>query len=248
MLYIGVLNLGILGLIPIAYLIYLAYQIKTELKQRRWQRERLGRYHSSQDSNIEETSEVNTTRGLVAIILVFVAFHAFRILIAVGELCILLDPNKDDAILQGGGGVPIWFDISLSLNNLLLVINASVNVVIYLKPNSKEVLKSLIPTREGHANEHTLKQEGLDDVFSDLKKEKNEENEKNRCENKPVATKLSTLSSPRNHIGSLKSISFEETRSRASENDIKWRKMSESTIKRRSMTWSIAKEAGSSNV
>ena len=242
LLYIGVLNLGILGLIPIVYLMYLGYQIQMELKQRRRQREILGRYHSNQDSNIEETSEVNTTRGLIAIILVFVAFHGFRILIAVGELCILLDPNKDDAILQGGGGVSIWFDISLSLNNLLLVINASVNVVIYLKPNSKEVLKSLIPTREGHANEHTLNQEGLDDVFSDLKKEKNEENEKNRCEIKPVATKVSILSSPRNHIGRLKSISFEETCLSASENDIKLRKMSESTVKRRSTTWSIAEE------
>ena len=102
LLYVGVLNLGILGLIPIAYLIYLAYQISMELKERRRQRERLIIYHSNQESNIEKTSEVNTTRGLVAIILVFVAFHAFRILIAVGELCILLDPNKDDAILQGG--------------------------------------------------------------------------------------------------------------------------------------------------
>ena len=241
-LYIGVLNLGILGLIPIAYLICLAYQIKMELKQNKKRRERLGSYHSNQESNIEEMSEVNTTRGLVTIILVFVACHAFRILIAVGELCILLDPNKDDAILQSGGGVPVWFDISLSLNNLLLVINASVNVVIYLKPNSKEVLNSLMPTRAGHVNELTLKQEGIEDVIIDVKKEKNEENDKNRCENKQVASKLCILSSPKDHIGRRKSISFEETSLSASENDIKWRKMSESTIKRRSSTWAIVEE------
>ena len=240
LLYIGVLNLGILGLIPIAYLIYLAYQIHMELKQNRRQRDRLGSYQSNQDPNIEEISEIKTTRGLVTIILVFVACHAFRILITVGELCILLDPNKDDAILQRGGGVPIWFDISLSLNNLLLVINASVNVIIYLKPNLKEVLRSLMPTRKVHANEYMLKQEGVDDVAINVDNEWNdEENEKNRCVNKQVVTKFCILSSPKYHIGRRKSISFQEISSNASENDVTYRKMSGSTLKRRSTTWAI---------
>ena len=240
LLYIGVLNLGILGLLPITYLIYLAYQIQLELKQSRERRARLGSCQSDVLPAVEQTSELNTTRGLVAIIIAFIAFHAFRILISVAELCILLDPNKDDALLQGGGGVPIWFDISLSLNNLLLVINASVNVVIYLKPNSKEVLRSLIPTRKVHADRNIPRQEGLHDVTIDVDKEKNEENENNQCKNKQLATKLNISSSPICDFGRRKSVSFQETSASASKNIQEYRRMSDMTITRRSTTWTMA--------
>ena len=172
LLYVGVLNLGILGLIPIGYLIHHLYQIQMELKKIREQRQTLlnlqsiqvsaseefGDRHQPNPTN-EESIELKTTRGLVAIIIVFIAFHAFRILMTISELCILLDPRKENGTLQGGGGVPIWFSISISLNNILMVVNASVNVVIYLKPNSREVLKTFIPTSDVHVNRNTSRQE-----------------------------------------------------------------------------------------
>merc|ERR1712001_766495 len=64
----------------------------------------------------------------------FIAFHAFRVLTTVGEIYLLLDPNKENSIIRHGGGIPPWFDISLSLSQLLMVTNASVNVAIYLRP------------------------------------------------------------------------------------------------------------------
>ena len=172
LLYVGVLNLGILGLIPIGYLIHHLYQIQMELKKSREQRQTLlnlqsiqvsaseefGDRHQPNPTN-EESIELKTTRGLVAIIIVFIAFHAFRILMTISELCILLDPRKEKGTLQGGGGVPIWFSISISLNNILMVVNASVNVVIYLKPNSREVLKTFIPASDVHLNRNTSRQE-----------------------------------------------------------------------------------------
>ena len=39
-----------------------------------------------------------------------------------------------------------------SINDLLLVINASINVIIYLKPNSKELLDTVLPTRREQSN------------------------------------------------------------------------------------------------
>ena len=242
LLYIGVLNLGILGLVPIAYLIYMAYQIQTELKQSRERRERLGSCQSSQLPTLEQTHELNTTAGLVGIIMGFIAFHAFRILITVAELCILLDPNKENSVLQGGGGVPIWFNISLSLNNLLLVIHATVNVVIYLKPNSKEVLRSLIPTRKGPANRNKLKQQRSgDDVFNE-DKEPNERNKKSRSQSNPAVTMASRAFSSTNDFGRRKSQSFEETSLSISENVFEFQTRSQMTMTRRSTTWAIIEE------
>ena len=172
LLYVGVLNLGVLGLIPIGYLMHHLYQIRTELKKSREQRQTLlnlqsikvsaneesGDRHQPNPTN-EESIELETTRGLVAIIIVFIAFHAFRIVMTISELCILLDPRKENGTLQGGGGVPIWFSILISLNNILMVINASVNVVIYLKPNSREVLKTFMPSSDVHVNRNRSRQD-----------------------------------------------------------------------------------------
>ena len=148
-LYVGVLNLGILGLMPIACLMYLAYHIIVELKKIRRRREVLGSVTqlSLVGINRSISSDETVTRGLVAVIIAFIGFHTFRVLITIGELCVLLHPNKENGILKIGCGVPTWVRISLSLNELFMVTNSSVNVLIYLKPYSAEFTKHFWPTR-----------------------------------------------------------------------------------------------------
>ena len=138
-LYVGVLNLGILGLIPMICLVYLAHHIRMELKESSRHSERLGSQPQLNQLGINEIraskDRVNkVTGGLVGVIRAFIAFHAFRVLTTIGEIYLLLDPNKENSIIQHGGGIPPWFDISLSLSQLLMVTNASVNVAIYLRP------------------------------------------------------------------------------------------------------------------
>ena len=150
LLYIGVLNLGILGLIPMVYLAYLNNQIREELKKNEEQRSRLSN-HSRTGANVDSDDDRNT-RGLLAIIIAFIAFHAFRVLITIGEIDLLLFHNNLNTDLKKGGSVPTWLAISFSLNELLLVINASVNVVIYLKSNAREFLKVLMSRRREQSN------------------------------------------------------------------------------------------------
>ena len=145
LLYIGVLNLGILGLLPMLYLAYLNNHIIKELKKNEEQRSRLSN-HSGTGAN-EDSDDDKNTRGLLAIIIAFIAFHAFRVLITIGEINLLLFHNNLNTDLKNGGNVPTWLAISFSLNELLLVINASVNVVIYLKSNAREFLNTVMSRR-----------------------------------------------------------------------------------------------------
>ena len=151
LLYIGVLNLGILGLIPMVYLAYLNHHLRRELKKNREQGERLGS-NRSQISTPEESNEDKATGGLVGIIIAFMIFHAFRVMMAIGEVDLLLFNNNANSTFKNGGGVPTWLGVAYSMNELLLVINASANVVIYLRSNSKELLETFMWKRRERTN------------------------------------------------------------------------------------------------
>ena len=147
LLYIGILNLGALGLIPMAYLAYLIHRIRRELKKDNEQRETQGSKRS-QNNHYEESNEDKNTKGLLGILIAFMILHALRVLIAFGEFDLLLFYNEMNSALRNRP----WITISLSINDLLLVINASINVIIYLKPNAKELLDTFIPTRREQSN------------------------------------------------------------------------------------------------
>ena len=59
-----------------------------------------------------------------------------RIVTTLGECLILLNPNKDNSVIQMGYGVPVWLEILISVSELLMIINCSVNIIIYLHINS----------------------------------------------------------------------------------------------------------------
>ena len=151
LLNLGVLNLVALGLVPTAYLAYLIHHIRRELIKGKEQREALGS-RRSQNDNYEESPEEKNTKGLLGILLAFMILHALRVLIAFGEFNLLLFYNNVNRALRNRRNEPPWITISLSINDLLLVINASINVMIYLKPNSKELLDTVIPTRREQSN------------------------------------------------------------------------------------------------
>ena len=151
LLYIGVLNLGILGLIPMVYLAYLNHHLRRELRKNKEQNERLGS-HRSQISTPEESNEDKATGGLVGIIIAFMIFHAFRVMTAIGEVDLVLFNNNAKNTSKKGGGVPTWLAVAFSMNELLLVINASINVVIYLRSNSTELLETIMLKRRERSN------------------------------------------------------------------------------------------------
>ena len=78
--------------------------------------------------------------------------HALRVLMALYEFDLLLFYYNVNSALRNRRNESPWITLSLSTNDLLLVINASINVMIYLKPISKELLDTVIPTRREQSN------------------------------------------------------------------------------------------------
>ena len=117
------MNLGILGLLPIAYLIYMACQIRIELKRNDTTRVYFGARPSKRRRGIARScsngaedkrdcqntislrinqndtrtarsgTEIKGLRAMIRGILVFVVLHAFRITTTFGQLYIILDPK-----------------------------------------------------------------------------------------------------------------------------------------------------------
>ena len=199
LLYIGFLNLGILGLIPLVYLANLNHHIRRELKKEKEQDERLGSRRSD-SSNNEESNEDRNTRGLLGVIVSFIVFHSFRVMIAIGEIDLLLFYNNTTDF-QNGSSVPTWLAICLSINDLLLVINASINAVIYLKPNLTELLDTFIPTRRERYNKTRFTE------FTEMYQKRNQR--KILEKRKSVDLSIISMDNETTHFAEMQSISNE---------------------------------------
>ena len=160
--YVGVLNLGILGVSPTAYLTYIACQIRRELKKsdamlrhfavrrsitkrkkRRTDRNDDEKGQNDQitisledDQNKNRTTrsemEIKALKAIARSIFVFIVFHSFRITTTLGELYIVLYSNKDGEAFENGNGMPYWFESIASLSDFFMVLNASIDGIIYI--------------------------------------------------------------------------------------------------------------------
>ena len=153
------------------------------------------------------------------------------------EMYLLLDPQKENSSLKIGGGVPTWVYTSLSLNELLMVTNASVNVLIYLKPHSVELVEHSWPTRRDDSTTRILIPKPSEEELISMderpveekKKEEGSDGIKNGSKRKlyhSVGTRFTKTMSP--------------THYRVLRNEIE--NASQQTIRRRSM-WDMIEEA-----
>ena len=140
----GMLFLGLLWLFPVACLIYFTYKIlKTTNKNN------ITRTNQPRNEERRRNQEDKVSKTLVAIIVIFLTLHSLRIVTYIGELFILLKPYKDDSILQLGYGVPKWLHVVAPISDLCIVLNASVNILIYKYLNSTTLFNNCpvcIPT------------------------------------------------------------------------------------------------------
>ena len=135
LLYIDILNLGLLGIIP-AILLYLAYQIRRELMKNDEVKAQITPTQSQKrvtfDPNTKlpgtSSKETKTSRSLVVGIIIFVTLQTFRIITTLGELYFMFETNKDNRSLED------WSHFFASLSELLMVIYTSLKVLIHLNP------------------------------------------------------------------------------------------------------------------
>ena len=130
-LYVGVINLGIVGLVPMICLLYLVYQMGVALERKNKRARALRLFQGNQEVQIKV--EDKTTSTLVLLITAFIPLNLIRIILVFGEIYILLDPdNKQEVIINSGFVRRTWCYIIASLSEFFIVANSTVNVVIHL--------------------------------------------------------------------------------------------------------------------
>ena len=170
-LYTGVLNFGILGVLPTAYLLYALCRIRIELAKND---ENLDRLHVQRNTRLsvqletlqEEQSsfyatsnsneprrtnsdqEIKISRAMMKGVLIFLALHVFRIITTFGELYMLLDQNKDDQPINARYEMPkkeLWIEFTAYLSEVGMFMHSSLGVIIYLSPDLKILLETFRP-------------------------------------------------------------------------------------------------------
>ena len=135
---VGGLNIVFLGVFPFCILIYLTYYILKSLKQRL-----IFLKSTPTESFTGHCNNRKASKTLFLMVSTFLLLHSLRFVTNVGEFIVLLGKNKtSDTILQHGGGIPRWLEIVVIFGNICMVINASINYLIYLFLNSSKSYNS----------------------------------------------------------------------------------------------------------
>ena len=123
MFLIGILNLVLLGMYPFISFLYYGYHILNTLNQQMT-------FTESPPQQRRRSNKASKT--LFAMIFTFITLHSLRIATNIGEIIILFAKNKtSDHNLQHERGIPNWLEIIATLGEICMVVNASVNYVIY---------------------------------------------------------------------------------------------------------------------
>ena len=124
--YYGTLTrLLVLGILPFGLLVYLNYNVYTGMKLPT----RLGDEHLRES---RKSQEHELARVILTIVFIFTFCHILRMLLNIHEMIII-----DDIIVCGRNAFSNWVLMFRDLSKVMLVINSSVNMIIYCCLNTK---------------------------------------------------------------------------------------------------------------
>ena len=129
--YLNISNLLITAIMPICILVYLNVRIYKSLDkflQRRPSNSRLSEPERSLNFQHQQSVDVKKTFILFSVVVILICCHSLRFILNMDEL-LRLDVFKK---LQNGCEHPrFWEQLLVPLNQLLLIVNASVHFFIY---------------------------------------------------------------------------------------------------------------------
>ena len=123
-----VLNIGLLGVLPFALLIYFSYKIMVCINRR----QRIQGTQPSYVIGMNDENSAKISKILVVVMIVFILLNSLRLLAAGGEfLFLFIIPKKNSLALEFGYGVPTWLQVIHPIGELCTVLNATINIIIY---------------------------------------------------------------------------------------------------------------------
>ena len=127
--YVNLITPLFLGVIPLASLLCLNFAIYRKIKFP----PELIRHHQHRMSKRKLTKEIDLARILFWIVTTFIICHSVRLFLDIHEIAVI-DQVRECPPSQM---FPPWIFILLSISKLLIVVNSSVNMVIYCCLNAK---------------------------------------------------------------------------------------------------------------
>lgn len=127
--YVGILCLVILGIFPFTSLVYFTFKISKGIKQNSMVTERLTDLQRKEIRIFNQKSNRTLVANLIAVF--FLEFHLLRIGLTIVEFIIQVVLNKNSVVYYMGCKGPFWLSLLTSISELLLVLNSSVNTIIY---------------------------------------------------------------------------------------------------------------------
>ena len=127
--YINLASFFAIGLIPLSFISYYNYNVYKGMKLRL----KIAEDRQRKISNISHTErsvhEHDSAKVLIGIVLLFTICHSLRLLLNFYEMIFI--KHVLECINNKQRGFPTWFFITKSFSDLMLIINSSVNVIIY---------------------------------------------------------------------------------------------------------------------
>ena len=140
--YVGILGVGLLGILPFALLVYYTIQISKAITRNSLT---LGKLTNAQRKQIHIFNQKHNHTLVVNLIVVFfLLFHSLRLGLTIIEFIIqFYTLNKKASIHEMGRTVAPWLNLFSSISELLLMLNSSVNTLIYKGVNGVCVRSSV---------------------------------------------------------------------------------------------------------
>ena len=132
--YVNLSNLIVQGFMPLILLALWNCGIHSSMRR---STERL---KENLDASGRTKSEDDLARVLTGIVLTFLICHAFRIILNFHEALVI--KHVQDCISIGKNGLALWTYVAMQFSNFFLVVNSSVNMIIYcwVNPNFRNKL------------------------------------------------------------------------------------------------------------
>ena len=127
--YVNLITPLFLGVIPLTSLLCLNFAIYHKIKFP----SELIRHHQHRLSKRKLTKEIDLARILVWIVTTFIICHSVRLFLDIHEIAVI-DQVRECPPSQM---FPPWIFILLSISKLLIVVNSSINMIIYCCLNAR---------------------------------------------------------------------------------------------------------------
>ena len=131
MYYTNLASFLVLDVFPISFLIYYNFRIYKAMKS---STDNIGQGMDQYNRNQQEKT---LARVMIGIVVVFIVCHSLRGIIFIYILMRLQAVHNCNEAGNVTFMGPLWFYLLFSINQLLLIINSSVNMIIYCCINSK---------------------------------------------------------------------------------------------------------------